>query len=414
MRVSRWLPTTLLLALALVRSASGAGFEEKRFYLAPFAGWTFFDNERLYTNGQPLLNDAYFGGRGGVRLNNLLWIDLAGGYASTKACADKVTWSHYSANLMFSPASARRVNPFLTVGGGRESFGHQGAARVTSGTLEGAAGLRVRLSDVVGLRLEARDVYALSKNDLTGHHFNDVVLGAGLNIAFGGSSADTDGDGVRDGKDKCPETPHGCRVDENGCPLDADGDGVCDGIDQCPDTAMGCTVDARGCPSDTDGDGVCDGKDQCVGTPAGTAVDVRGCPVVVEQPKPPEPPKPSNETTWLETIHFKFNDARLRDADLPAMRRTLDWMRANTDAVLAIHGHADWVGTDEYNQKLSENRAKTAYTWLVANGVAASRLTMHGEGESQPVADNATDEGRTKNRRAEFGAMGPMSGSPKN
>lgn len=437
MRIYRWLTTMVLLALVVVRAASGADFEEKRFYVTPFAGWTLFDNARQFAGGQQLLNDAYFGGRAGVRLTDLLWLDLAGGHSSTKACADEVSWTHYSANLMLSPASARTVNPFLTLGGGRSSFSHTVGEGVHSGTFEAAGGLRVRLSDAVGLRLEARNIYELSKNELKPGHFDDIVVGAGLTLAFGGSSKDTDGDGVRDGEDKCPNTPLGCKVDEDGCPLDADGDGVCDGIDQCPDTPKGatvdargcptdsdvdgvfdgidqcpntptgCTVDAKGCPVDTDGDGVCDGKDQCPGTPAGTPVDALGCPLAAA------PPKATTEAKWLEPIYFEFNKQNVRRDDLPIMRRNLDWIRSNADYGVAIHGHTDWIGTDEYNQKLSDRRAKSAYAWLIAHGVDASRLSMDGKGESQPAADNGTDEGRAKNRRGEFETISPDLRQPK-
>jgi len=99
----------------------------------------------------------------------------------------------------------------------------------------------------------------------------------GLTYAFGGA-IDSDHDGVADGKDNCPGTPMGAKVDKSGCPLDADGDGVYDGLDKCPDTPKGATVDATGCPLDSDKDGVYDGLDKCPGTPAGMKVDTYGCP----------------------------------------------------------------------------------------------------------------------------------------
>jgi outer membrane protein OmpA-like peptidoglycan-associated protein len=103
-----------------------------------------------------------------------------------------------------------------------------------------------------------------------------------------GCPVDTDGDGVADGLDKCPDTPVGAKVNAAGCPTDSDGDGVADGLDRCPDTPKGATVDALGCPSDTDGDGVLDGLDQCPNTPPGTAVNATGCPAG----RPTAPPKP--------------------------------------------------------------------------------------------------------------------------
>ncbi len=99
--------------------------------------------------------------------------------------------------------------------------------------------------------------------------------------------ADTDGDGVADSMDNCPNTPAGDTVDANGCtvtaPTDADGDGVNDSNDLCPNTPAGDNVDADGCtitqPSDSDGDGVSDANDQCPNTPAGATVDADGCEV---------------------------------------------------------------------------------------------------------------------------------------
>ncbi|QKQ28084.1 thrombospondin type 3 repeat-containing protein [Candidatus Reidiella endopervernicosa] len=81
-----------------------------------------------------------------------------------------------------------------------------------------------------------------------------------------GAVLDSDGDGVLDDKDRCPDTPKGVAVDAVGCPLDSDGDGVVDMHDQCPDTPKGAAVDTKGCQLDSDGDGVVDMKDQCPNT----------------------------------------------------------------------------------------------------------------------------------------------------
>lgn len=213
-----------------------------------------------------------------------------------------------------------------------------------------------------------------------------------------GCPKDTDGDGVFDGIDQCPDTQNGCIVDAQGCPKDSDGDGVCDGIDTCPNTPKGAWVDATGCPKDSDGDGVYDGLDQCPGTPAGTTVDANGC------PPPAAPVKPEDTGKFLETIYFDFNKFAVRPVDMDVMQHNLAYIKANPDKMVVIHGHTDWIGTDEYNQKLSDRRAQVAYDWLVKNGVDPSRLSMQGHGESQPAADNSTPEGRDKNRRDDFEA----------
>jgi len=118
------------------------------------------------------------------------------------------------------------------------------------------AGLKIKLTNAIGLRLEARNVLLVPKKHYDKAHIDNIVAGAGLVFAFGGKVEDSDGDGVPDKLDRCPNTPAGCRVDASGCPIDSDGDGVCDGLDQCANTPRGATVDARGCPKDSDGDGV--------------------------------------------------------------------------------------------------------------------------------------------------------------
>lgn len=104
-------------------------------------------------------------------------------------------------------------------------------------------------------------------------------IGASFRYSFGGSFLDTDGDGVTDRNDQCPNTPEGVKVYSNGCPVDLDQDGVPDYLDKCPNTPQGTPVDSNGCPFDSDGDGVPDHLDQCPGTPANVKVDARGCPL---------------------------------------------------------------------------------------------------------------------------------------
>lgn len=84
------------------------------------------------------------------------------------------------------------------------------------------------------------------------------------------------------------------------------------------------------------------------------------------------------------------------------------YVLANVAAGLVVEGHTDSQNTDEFNQKLSEDRAKAVVAWLVKNGIAPGRLQPVGYGESRPVADNDTAEGRALNRRVEVQAMGEM------
>lgn len=207
---------------------------------------------------------------------------------------------------------------------------------------------------------------------------------------------DTDRDGVYDDEDDCPGTPRGARVDSRGCPKDSDGDGVYDGLDQCPDTPRGAVVDKNGCPLDSDGDGVYDGLDKCPGTPPGTKVDANGCPekkVLFE---------PGKKKLILEGVNFDLNSANLTRESYAILDRVAESLKDWPDVRVEIGGHTDATASDAYNLRLSERRAESVRKYLEGKGIASSRLRAKGYGESQPIANNGTAEGRAKNRRVEL------------
>jgi OmpA-OmpF porin, OOP family len=104
----------------------------------------------------------------------------------------------------------------------------------------------------------------------------------------------------------------------------------------------------------------------------------------------------------LYGVFFDFNKATLQPASDGALAQVAGILAADKALKLEVQGHTDNVGTDAYNQTLSEARAKSVMAWLVQHGVAADRLTAKGYGKTKPVADNANDEGRAKNRRVEI------------
>ena len=235
----------------------------------------------------------------------------------------------------------------------------------------------------------------------------------GRKVDANGCELDSDGDGVVDGLDRCPGTPPGRTVDANGCELDSDGDGVVDGLDRCPGTPPGRTVDANGCELDSDGDGVVDGLDKCPGTPPGRKVDANGCeldsdgdglvdavdkcPTIYAKTDDGCPPP-----LVLEGVNFDNDMATLRPEAIGILDRAAIALKEWGSVKVEIGGHTDSVGTDEYNQALSERRAYAVRDYLISKGVAADRLTAKGYGESKPVADNGTAEGRFQNRRVEM------------
>ena len=103
----------------------------------------------------------------------------------------------------------------------------------------------------------------------------------------------------------------------------------------------------------------------------------------------------------LKNIFFDFDRSDLQPASYEELDRLVDYLKHNAVAI-EIGGHTDDQGSDEYNDRLSQNRAKSVYDYLVAHGIDASRLSYKGYGKRQPVADNSTEEGRATNRRTEF------------
>ena len=101
-------------------------------------------------------------------------------------------------------------------------------------------------------------------------------------------------------------------------------------------------------------------------------------------------------------VLFDFNKSTLQPASDPVLQQILDLLKKNPTQKIEVQGHTDNVGGDAYNQTLSEARAKAIVTWLTQHGIAASRLTAKGFGKTRPIADNATDAGRAKNRRVEI------------
>jgi outer membrane protein OmpA-like peptidoglycan-associated protein len=104
----------------------------------------------------------------------------------------------------------------------------------------------------------------------------------------------------------------------------------------------------------------------------------------------------------LSGVNFDFDKATLRPEDIAIIDRDVSSLDKWGNVNIEIAGHTDSRGSDEYNMDLSQQRAEAVRHYLVSKGIAADRLSSKGYGESQPVADNAMDEGRFQNRRVEL------------
>ena len=196
---------------------------------------------------------------------------------------------------------------------------------------------------------------------------------------------DSDGDGVVDDKDRCPNTPDGIAVNVSGCALDNDTDGVPDYLDQCPDTEPGVSVGSDGCEPDADADGVVDRLDRCPDTTKDAPVDVYGCEI--------------KEEIRLPGVNFETNSDVLVPEASAVLRDAAETLKKNPDIVVEVEGHTDSDGDGNYNQQLSERRALAVRDFITNQGVDTSRLSVRGYGESQPIADNNSAEGKRANRR---------------
>lgn len=149
--------------------------------------------------------------------------------------------------------------------------------------------------------------------------------------------------------------------------------------------------------ADADGDGVSDKFDKCPGTPAGTPVDGSGCPI-----KFPEPVV-NNVTSngYYAPIQFEFDSSVLKTSSYSTLDKLAKELRDNNSSV-QLDGYASAEGSEAYNVTLSKDRANSVKQYLVNAGVSSSSITANGYGEKNPVASNATEEGRVQNRRVEI------------
>ena len=381
----RTIPLVLVVLAGILAAAS---LPAQDAYLAPAVVYTDDDKDRF-------VDDEISGAQValGYHLTDHFALEGMLGLSSLSG-VDDVDLRELGLNALLSMGKDKRFSPYAMVGFGfidasSDLFGNNDGAYHTYGV-----GVNMRITDrPLALRLEHR----LRRSSEDARNPRDAITSLGLVIPFGAkdtpapvvaSDPDSDGDGVNDSRDRCPNTPAGHAVDVNGCSLDSDGDGVVDADDQCPNTYRGAAVDATGCELDDDNDGVVNRLDKCPDTAEGVRVDVNGCEI--------------KDVIELPGVNFETNSDRLLPGADDVLGDAAATLQKYPDLVVEVAGHTDSAGAADYNQGLSERRAATVRDYLINAGAAEANLSARGYGEAEPIADNATAEGRAQNRRVEL------------
>lgn len=362
----------------------------------------------------------------------------------SKSGTSNADFSSIDAALKYGFARDSKVSPFIKAGIGRSSIDRRDGSSFNSAasatdTYFGGAGFNLRLGERFSAFIETS--YRATQDSPEG---NFLQHSAGFSYGLG--AGDADKDGVSDKKDKCPDVP-GLKEFE-GCP-DTDADGIPDNLDDCPEEAG--PKENNGCP-DTDGDGVLDKDDACVDV-AGL-VELGGCPDAdedgisdVDDECPEEAGDAENKgCPWPDTdndgiadkddacpeeagdgegngcpdtskavvealntvganILFAPNSFKIMGKkpteSLNEIKRILT---ENPKASLIIEGHASVDGSEEFNVKLSQQRAEAVLARLVEEGIDPSRLEAKAFGSSIPVSTEDSTEARANSRRVEFKA----------
>lgn len=222
---------------------------------------------------------------------------------------------------------------------------------------------------------------------------------------------DSDGDGLDDDLDTCPQAAEDYDQDrdKDGCPdVDTDGDGMEDDKDPCPTEAedLDGFKDTDGCLDlDNDGDGVADERDRCPvqAEVVNEYMDDDGCPDV----KPERIVLSKKKIEILEAVNFALGAATIEQSSFALLDEVARAIQDNPDINVRIEGHTDNEGDDTFNLRLSQARAESIRTYLVDRGIDPRRLEAVGFGEERPIDTNRTDEGRAANRRVEFVILRP-------
>ena len=426
--------TRIAIAAIALSFVTVAQAQSRDWYIAPSIAYVDDDPDRAVADAIAGIQFAAgYNWTDHISVEGMFGYNQWDGYSDANGSFPDQSVFDLSANMLVYADRDWTVAPYLLLGVGYLAVNLDSAGN--DNNFAGTAGLgfnwRMGSSGKFSLRTEARTRVAFGSDARwTGDgNLTDYLVSVGLQYDFGGEAdipaprADTDGDGVLDMWDDCPDTARGTEVSSSGCPLlprddDSDNDRVPDNRDECPNTPLGAAVNPQGCSLDSDMDGVPTDRDRCPASRAGADVDIYGCEndldadgVVDHQDSCPRT-RPNarvdvygceiEDVIHLPGINFQTGQDVLLPGSEYVLRDAATTLNNHPDLMIEVAGHTDDMGPGDTNFILSERRANTVRDFLISQGVDASRLTAVGYGESQPIADNRTAEGRATNRRVEL------------
>jgi OOP family OmpA-OmpF porin len=340
--------SAVAVAACALASPAHAADETGMWYINPQYGWTLLDKER------PVNNDDHVAFGVGRHVSPLWSVEANGLWGRfTNDAGGKLEQQAISLDALTVFGRANHVSPYLTFGAGyiENKYDFDGEYGPFA---QAGFGLLIDVGEshagdfVFQLRPEAKYRYDQAEGFTKKSH-GDVVFNLGFMLNVGESrSAPLPVTHAPPPPPPAPPPPPPPK------PVDSDGDGVPDSLDKCP------------------------------GTPPGVAVDEKGCPI---------------EPVVLRGVSFETASATLTPQSFPVLNGVAEDLKLHSMVQVELQGHTDSRGKHDYNVDLSQRRAESVRDYLVSQGVNASRLTAKGYGETQPVADNNTAQGRAQNRR---------------
>jgi OOP family OmpA-OmpF porin len=335
-----------LFLIPALLSASIALAQTKKIEISPMIGYNLSEgNLHFKHDGYSVYAlEAQFNPR------NSSWspeLSLMTSHAGSGSTGTRVTRGAFNAVKTFDAMG--KVIPFAKAGLGAEMISKEAYDNTDSLYLNAGAGIKVPFNDMIALKLET--IYMAKYN--SARYDNNLVAMAGLNFAFG-ECKQKSAPVVKKVKKVTPQPVVAAPITPKVVRKDGDKDGVVDAIDECPNSPLHSRVDAKGCA----------------------------------------------EMVTLK-LNFKSDSTQLASDESKIIDNFVAFLKVQTSYKTKLIAHSDASGNSKHNLQLSIDRATAIKKLLVSKGISADRITTKGMGDSSPIADNATVEGRAQNRRIE-------------